>query len=164
MDAREIFNACVGVDEEGENKAAVKVETSVMHRNDMTEESVDEVVMDNPVVDIFQSDRLTIVNLKFSDPYDDDFLALSKIITDFQTFNMTTREDSAPIISLAAMPKGMNGYYVMGVGGVAVLQPSKPGELADTASFIFTNDTIAAYLLNTDEVEAETEEKLIGEE
>ena len=152
MTAREIFEACIGTDDNGENRAAVKVQTSIMHRSDMTEEPKEEMIMDGPEVDIFQSDRLTIINLRFDDQYDTDLLSLTKLINDFQTFENTTDGEDSPIMSLAVMPKDLDGYYVMGVGGVAVTQASKPGEVADTASFIFTNDTVAAYLLDTSEV------------
>ena len=153
MEAREIFEACIGTDDDGENKAVIKIDTSIMHRADMTEEPKDELTLDNPEVDIFQSDRLTVINLTFNDAYDTELLSLARMVTEFQTFYNTTSADASPLISLAVMPKDkrFEGYYVMGIGGIAVVQASKPGEVADTVSFIFTNDTISAYLLNMDE-------------
>ena len=164
MTAKEIFSACVGTNEEGNSKTTVRVATSLMDRATMEEEEKDEILLDKPIVDIFQSERLTMVNVTFDDPFDTDFIALSDIVVRFQIFNNSTDAEKSPIITLALMPKEVTGHYIMGVGGIAVIQPHNAGKQNDTVTFIFTNDTIHAYMLDSAAIEEETgDEKLIGE-
>ena len=163
MTAREIFEACVGINDMGDPKSITRVSTSIMTRNDMSEEERDEIIINGAVVNIFQSARLSMVSLTFEDPYDTDFISLCSIINEFQQYKNSIDGDAMPVISVSVMPKTESGYYVMGVGGIGVVQPSKAGGANDTVTFIFTNDTIHPYMVDTDTVEKESEE-FAGEE
>lgn len=164
MTAREVFKACVGVNEAGEPRTHVKVTTSFMSHNDMSEEIKDELILDNAIVDIFQTDRLSMVSLKYDDPYDTEFLGLASTIRDFQTYSNSIDSEHSPIIMVAIMSKEAVGYYIMGVGGIGIVQPSVTGKENDTVTFIFTNDTIHPYVLDVDKAEKALEEMETVEE
>ena len=84
MKARDIYKAASGRDILGENKALVKVQSGFIGKTDMEEKEDDHIDMDNPVVEIHQNSRLTLVNLVFDDFRDPDFIYLSDMVKKFQ--------------------------------------------------------------------------------
>ncbi|MBR1641562.1 MAG: hypothetical protein IJ683_04480 [Butyrivibrio sp.] len=111
--------------------------------------------MDNPVVDIHQNARFTLVNLTFEDINDPDLIKISEMVKGFQTASNSIDEKKAPHVAITIMPKEIAGSFIHGVSGVAVLQSSRAGVGPDTASFILANDCIHAYMLDLEKAEEE---------
>ena len=158
MKAQEVFKAACGKNILDENRAVVKVQTGFIERNDLEEIEEDSLDMDNPVVEIHQNSRLTLVNLVFEDPDDTDFLYLSDMVKKFQTSANSMDDEKTPGISLTIMPKELAGSFIHGVSGIALLQASRVKTGFDTVSFVFTNDCIHAYVLDADKIEDDAED------
>ena len=158
MKAQEVFKAACGKNILDENKSVIKVQTEYIGRNDLEQTEVDSLDMDNPVVEIHQNARLTLVNLIFEDPDDTDFLYLSDMVKKFQTSANSMDDDKTPGIALTIMPKEIEGSFIHGVSGIALLQSSKVKTGFDTVSFVFTNDCIHAYVLDADKIDDSIED------
>lgn len=155
LKARDIFKAACGTGSLGENRALVKVQTGFIDKNSLKETAQDELDMDNPVVEIHQNIRLTLVNLIFEDTKDPDFLRISDMVRTFQKNDTSMDDEKSPEISLTIMPKEIEGGFIHGVSGVAILQSTKTGGDLDTVSVIFTNDCIHAYMLDLEQMDEE---------
>ena len=147
MEARDVFEAACGRDDYGDNRSLVRVQVGFINRETREETVEDYVDMDNPVVEIHQNSKLTLVNLMFANSEDPDFVLVSDMIRRFQVME-TSVDDVAPMMSLTVMPKELDGAYVHGLCGIAVMQPSKAGGDNDMISFVFTNDCINVYMLS----------------
>ena len=152
MKAQEVFKAACGKNILDENMSVIKVQIEYIGRNDLEQTEVDSLDMDNPVVEIHQNARLTLVNLIFEDSDDTDFLYLSDMVKKFQTSANSMDDDKTPGIALTIMPKEIEGSFIHGVSGIALLQSSKAKTGFDTVSFVFTNDCIHAYVLDADKI------------
>nr|WP_297768203.1 hypothetical protein [uncultured Butyrivibrio sp.] len=154
MEARDVFEAACGRDDYGDNRALVRVQLGFINRETLEETVEDYVDMDNPVVEIHQNSKLTLVNLMFGDLEDPDFVLVSDMIRRFQVMDTSIDDVAAPMMSLTIMPKEADGAYVHGVCGIGVLQPSEDGVDNEMISFVFVNDCIHAYTMDMDEVDA----------
>ncbi len=164
MKASEVFKIASGRDAVGENRSMVRISTSFFDRESFESEEEDSVEMDNPIVEFHQNSRLTIVNLVF-DHVDDDFIASADMLKRFQTIENSADEEKSPGISLTVMPKDLEGTFVYGVSGVALLQASRIGGETDTISFVFANDCIHAYIADLDAIDSDQlEEEVFLEE
>ncbi len=153
MKAKDVFMAACGMDDFGDNKALVKVQTGFVDRNSLEETVIEHLDMDRPVVEIHQNARLTIVNLVFEESSDPDFVCASEMIKGFQTIETSMDDERTPGITVTIMPKGIEGSFIHGVSGIAILQSQVPGGAFDTVSIIFTNDCIHAYMLDLDQID-----------
>lgn len=155
MKARDIYKAACGRDILGENKALVKVQTGFIGKNDLEETEEDHIDIDNPVVEIHQNSRLTLVNLIFDDYRDPDYIYLSDMVKKFQVSENSADDERAPGIAVTIMPKEIEGSFIHGVSGIALLQSSSPMAEFDTVSLVFTNDCIHAYMLDLDRIDSD---------
>ncbi len=155
MQASDVFEAACGVDSLGDNNAVVKVQTEFIGKNDLEVAETDHIDMDNPVVEIHQNARLTLVNLKFEDENDSDFVYLSDMVKKFQTIENSMDSDKTPSISITILPKDIQGFFIHGVSGVGILQSSAPNKGFDTVSLVFTNDCIHAYAMDLDKIDSD---------
>jgi len=155
MKAKDIFDAVCGCDSLGDNNAVVKVQTEFIGRDDLEATEQDHIDMDNPVVEIHQNSRLTLVNLVFKDEKDTDFAYLSDMVKKFQTSTNSMDDEKTPGISVTIMPKDIEGFFIHGVSGIALLQSSMAGKPFDTVSLVFTNDCIHAYALDLDKIDSD---------
>lgn len=155
MKAREIYKESCGRDILGDNRALVRVQTGFIDRNSLEEMEDDHLDMDNPVVEIHQNSRLTLVNLIFEDFMDRDLIYLSDMVKKFQSSDNSMDEDKTPGMSVTIMPKGIEGSFIHGVSGIAVLQSSGSMAEVDTLSIVFTNDCIHAYMLDLDKIDSD---------
>ena len=154
MRSRDVFKAACGKNILDENKSVVKVQAEKINRNNLESQEIDSLDMDNPVVDIHQNARLTIVNLTFEDADDPDFLYLADMVKRFQTNDNSMSDTETPGMAITILPKEMTGFFIHGVSGMSILQSSNNKEF-DTVSFIFTNDCIHAYAMDLDQIDSD---------
>ena len=152
MKARDVFEASCGIGGYGNSRALVRVQTGFIDRRSLEESTLEHYDMDNPIVEIHQNAKLTLVNLSFGDSGDPDFIYISDMIKRFQVMDASIDDERMPSLSLTIMPKELDGSYVYGVSGIAFLQSSTAFGSNDTVSFVFTNDCIHAYMLEMEEV------------
>ncbi len=169
MKERDIFLACCGNDEQGDNKSTVAVKLSKIDLNTGEEETQDEMLFDNPVVNILRNPRFTMVDLTFTNKDDYEFVNLVARLQDFSKVENTAQTDDAmigPTIILTVIPKSYKGeYYCSGMHGVWVAMPSRIGSPIDTVRFIFDNELFLAYNYDISQVDmAEIENELWKEE
>lgn len=155
MKAKDIYRAACGRDILGENRALVKVQTGFIGKTDFEETEDDHIDMDNPVVEVHQNSRLTLVNLIFGGCRDTDFIYLSDMVKKFQVTDDSMYDDKIPGIAVTIMPKEIEGSFIHGVSGIALLQSSNPMGEFDTVSLVFTNDCIHAYMLDLDRIDSD---------
>ena len=164
---QEIFKVACGMDEEQESNSIIRVEAKILHLADGgSEETVSELTLDGPCVNIHRSFRYTMIDLQFEDARDPDFIRLSDMLKDFTTTeqSMDVENDRIPALVLTIMPTALDGeYYICGMHGTWCLMPSEAGLFADIVRFIFDNELVHAYQINTDEL-SDDEEDYAGEE
>ncbi len=66
----------------------------------------------------------------------------------FQTSVNAVDDKRMPGIAVTIMPKEIEGSFIHGMSGIAVVQASEDGGDLDMVSLVFTNDCIQAYLLD----------------
>ena len=156
---QEILKAACGVDEEQESNSIVKVEAKILHfEEDGSEEPVSDVTLDGPCVNLHRGYRYTMIDLQFDEDNDPDFIRLSDMLRDFTVpeQSMDAGNDRIPAIVLTVMPKVYDGeYFICGMYGAWCLMPSEEGGSSDTVRFIFENELVHTYRINTDLLEQE---------
>ena len=169
MTEREIFLSCCGNDEKGDNKATIALKLSKINLNNGDEEVKDEMLFDNPVVNIIRNPRFTMIDLTFTNKEDFEFVNLVARLQDFSKAENTAETDDAmigPTIILTVIPKAYKGeYYCSGMHGVWVVMPSRIGGEIDTVRFIYDNELFMAYNNDISQVDmAEIEDEIWKEE
>ncbi len=168
MTEKEVFIATCGVDEDKNNKSLIKVETKVFHIDDETEETISERTLDGPVVNIFRSMRYTMIDLKFRDNSDYDYINVSALLKEFcvPENSIDDKASDIPAVVLTVMPKELEGeYYITGMHGTWTLMPSQPNRLADTIRFIFDNNLVHTYRVDAEDIDIdEVNEEIYMEE
>ena len=147
---RDIFIACCGEDEDNNPRSIVAVRMSKYDAATGEEiELADEVILDEPVVNIFRSPRFTMVDLTFI-PNSFSFVNLTARMQDFiKAENMAGESDNIiPSIALTLNPKDHLGvFYCTGLHGAWSLMPSKVGYKIDTMRFTFDNTMFGSFVL-----------------
>ncbi len=149
MTEREIMIACCGEDEFGNNKASVAIKLSRINLETMEEEVVDEMLFDNPIINIFRNPRFTMVDLTFTNKEDFEFINLAARIQDFTKIENVVMNPEAtigPTIIVTLIPKESKGeYFCVGIHGMWVIMQSKIGAPVDTVRFLFDNELFTSY-------------------
>ncbi len=149
MTEREIMLSCCGEDDFGSNRATVAVKLSRINLETEEEEIEDEMLFDNPIVNIFRNPRFTMIDLTFTNREDFEFINLVARLQDFSKAENTavnTKATIGPTIVLTIIPKETKGeFYCSGIHGIWCCMPSKIGAPIDTVRFIYDNELFMAY-------------------
>lgn len=169
MTEREIILSCCGEDEYGDTRSTVAVKLSKINLNEGSEDILDEMLFDNPIVNVLRNPRFTMVDLTFLSTEDFEFVNLAARLQDFSKAENTAENEECtigPTIVVTIIPKETKGeYYCSGMHGVWCLMPSKVGVPIDTVRFIFDNELFQAFHNDFDSVDIhEIEENLWREE
>ena len=123
----EVMRACCGEDEEGFSRAAVSVKL-MMLKEDETAEEIDEIVLDNPIVNIYRDPRRTLIDLTFPNVKDFEITNLAVRLQSFMGEKMTMQRDAVPSIMMTLAPKELFGqYFISAIHGMWFLMPSAVG-------------------------------------
>ena len=134
-----ILEAC-GVNDEGDTKAVVSVKLSEINAGTMEEKVLDEVILDNPTIQIYRSVKYTMVDLIFDNPMDFEFI---KTFGRLSGFCNEVGEDmnSVRTIIVTISPKRMLGeYFLCGMHAAWLLMKSKPQTDANMIRFVFDGE------------------------
>ena len=146
----EVMRACCGEDEEGFSRAAVSVKL-MMLKEDETAEEIDEIVLDNPIVNIYRDPRRTLIDLTFPNVKDFEITNLAVRLQSFMGEKMTMQRDAVPSIMMTLAPKELFGqYFISAIHGMWFLMPSAVGGVIDTVRFIFENDFVDCFEVRED--------------
>lgn len=160
MTVKELILACSGKDASGFPKCGVGLFYEKW-KEDGTSQTIDEVSTDNPVVEIFQSDSYTQVDLKYSSTVSVDLRMMWDLLQRYASpeNSYDDSEDEFPAIVLSIIPKEFGGnYYFLGTQPVMfALQPDTVKGESTVIRIIFDNQNFAAY--DATEVVSEEEEE-----
>lgn len=147
MNERKIFSVSCGEDEFGVSKSMVSIKMSDFDIENEKETVYDEIILDNPVVNIFKTPALTMVDLTFTKPKDFEFInTVARLQEYVKTDMMSQNENIFSTIVLTIMPKDFLGeLFCSGAHGTFCIMPSKPDVPADTIRFIFQNSYFYAF-------------------
>lgn len=147
----DVFIAACGNDEFGNSKASVAIKVSgvdVVKGEEVDE--LDEIVLDEPIVNICKSYKFTMVDLTFN-PKSFDFVNAVARLQDFTKIEQLARgpENIVPSVILTVSPKSMIGeVYCTGMFGAWCLMPSQVGRAIDTIRFTFENDYFGTFFVD----------------
>lgn len=150
---RDIYLATCGINERGISKALVKVETAIVMNQNSTPDTVDSIILDNPVINMIKTRAFTMIDLTFPSGEDYEFINLSTMLSDFCSVENTMNEDNGemPAICVSICPKEYNGeYVVVGMHAMWTLHQSRKEKGIDTIRFIVENGFMHTYQLNVD--------------
>lgn len=149
MTERDVMISCCGEDDFGNNKATVAVKLSRINLETFEEDVEDEMLLDNPIINIFRNPRFTMLDLTFTNKEDFEFINLAARLRDFSRFEIMAANEEAmigPTIIVTLIPKETKGeYFCVGVHGMWVIMMSKIGGPIDTIRFIFDNELFTTY-------------------
>lgn len=168
LNEKDILISACGTDENGFSKAIVKIENSILSISDKEPIVIDDIVMDNPIVNIFRSRAFTMIDMTFKNPEDFELKELSEKLKSFCSPENSLNDefDEMPTICVTVCPKQLNGaYYILGLHAMWTLQPSSIGGNIDTVRFIIQNDYFNTYhfdieRLDRDQLEYDTQEEI----
>ena len=154
---KEIIRAACGINEEQESNSIIRVEIKILHLLEGgSKEPLSDLTLDGPVVNIHRSFRYTMIDLQFDSENDQDFILLSEMLRDFTGTeqSMDVEKDRIPALVVTVMPKAYDGeYFICGMHGIWCLMPSGTGQFMDTLRFIFDNELVHVFQINTDALE-----------
>jgi len=158
----EVIRASCGMNEERESNSIIRVETKILHLVDGgSEEPLSNLTLDAPIVNIHRSFRYTMIDLQFDSESDPDLIRLSKMLRNLSVSeqSMDVEKDHIPTLVVTVMPKAFDGeYFICGMHGIWCLMPSETGRSADTVRFIFDNELVHVFRINSDALESDDEE------
>ena len=146
---KDIISACCGLDGEGFPKASAMIRLSFIKPEKGEEEGIyDEILLDEPVVQIFRSPVLTMVDLVFSP----ESFQLANCFARLQEFihipggGEDQNDDILPTIFVTISPgRYMDRFFCTGMHGAYYLMPSKAGYKPDTIRFIINSAMFGTY-------------------
>ena len=148
---KEILSSCCGTDEEGFSRAVAVVRLSHINAETGEEErTFDEIILDEPVIEVYRSPALTTVDLIFSP----ESFQLANCFARLQEFVRKQRElkyiegdEILPTVFLTISPRRyMDRFFCTGMHGAFYLMPSKVGYQPDSIRFIFNSALFGTYL------------------
>ena len=160
----EVYRACCGEDEDGFSRAAAAVKLLMLKGEEKAEE-IDEIVLDNPVINIYRDPRRTLIDLTFLNVMDFELTNLVVRLQSFFSEKLSMRQDAIPSVMVTLAPKEFAGqYYVSAIHGMWFVMPSVIGGENDTVRFIFENDLVNCFEAEDTGEEQESEEEGINED
>lgn len=166
------FIVCCGENEDGDTNALVSVKLSYINMEDETESILDELILDNPVVNIFKSTKGAFIDLTFLYPEDYDFVNLVGRLQEFSKV-----ENSAPLLNgmdapsifITVTSKEYKGeWFCVGREAMWCVMPSNIGKPYDTVRFLMASDDLAGFHRDLSEIDMDElsrnlyEEELLG--
>lgn len=158
MTEKEIFIAACGVDEDNNSKATIQIKASVLNVQNNTEEELQELTTDTPVVSIFRSYRYTMIDLQYPGSTDAEYIQSVNLLKEFSRPENSLEDDAAeiPSIILTVVPNELElEYFIVGIHGTWCLMPSEIASEIDTIRFIFDNELLHTYKFNDSELDQE---------
>lgn len=155
LSEREIFIRACGRTADGFAKSAIKIDDADINVNTHEENILNELMLDNPVVNIFRNAKMTMLDLTFDNPEDYEFHHLIGFLQNATSLDRTmdTVSDTVPSVIITICPKELEfEYYITGLHAIWCLQPSQIDGPIDTVRFIFTNDLFHVYHMNVDAI------------
>ena len=155
-DEIEIIKAACGLDENGEPRSVVRMEAKILHLSgEGSEETLSEMTLDDPCVNIHRSFRYTMVDLEFGDSKNEEYTRSVKILKESTSpeQSIDLENDRVPTLVLTVVPKEFDGeYFICGMHGTWCLMPSVPDQPADTVRFLFENELIHTFKLDDEAI------------
>ncbi len=157
VNERDIFLAVCGEDEGQESRCITSIRMCDINVRTNEDVTLDEVVIDTPIVNIYRTMNTTIVDLTFPSVTDFDFINVTArlnyfIKTEFEPLD----EEVVRSIVLTLTPKEEYiEYYVTGLYGTYTLMPSVAGGDIDTIRFFFSNELFGTYQVRLSDIEME---------
>lgn len=155
---KDIYIAACGRDEKGINKSLVRIENVVLTEGGSESNAISDMILDNPVVNIFKTRAFTMVDVTFVSNDDYEFTQLIQMLSDFCKVENSMNEESGelPAICVSICPKEYNGeYIIVGMHAMWALHQSKAGNGIDTIRFIIENGFMHTYQVNMDATDME---------
>ena len=155
---KDVYIAACGRDERGISKSLVKVESVILTEGGSEPNVISNMILDNPVVNIFKTRAFTMVDITFVSNDDYEFAQLMQMLSDFCKVENSMNEESGelPAICISICPKEYNGeYIVVGMHAMWALHQSKAGNGIDTIRFIIENGFMHTYQVNIDALDME---------
>lgn len=148
----DVFKNTCGEDEKGNAKAVTVIKLSDFYIKDEKEIVLDEIVLNNPIINIFKTPVQVMVDLTFINSSDYEFINAVARMQDF--IKMENRNPSPEVLStivLTLLPKEYLGnIYLTGIHGTFCIIPSKPDVPVDTIRFIYNNEYFHTFCLPVD--------------
>ena len=168
MTEKEIFISACGIDEDGEGKSIVMIETLFASPDPSKEEKiVDSITFDGTPVNIFRSLRSSLLDIQFRDNTDYDYVQALSILKDFTKAenSLDSSSESVPTVQVTLMPKDLEGlYYIVGIHGTWCAMSDEAGKLPNIIRFIFDNDLFHTYRISEAALDSDEMEKEVMEE
>ena len=148
---KEVYIAACGVDEDGNSKSVVSIETEFINLKDNSEEPVERMSLDGVSVNIFRALQHTTVDFTFADGMGYDIVQAVNMLKRFSVPGNSVEDDGDRIacIAITIMPKELEGeYFICGLHAIWCLMSSVIGQKSDTIRFIIDNQLFKTYATN----------------
>lgn len=146
---KDILIAACGEDIDGFSKAITAIRLEDINCNNGDIRTVDEILLDSPIINIFRTKGTTTVDLTFTDSNDYEFMNTVARLNDFMKASFSP--DGSEVIRsicVTITPKEVfTDFLSTGIYGVWNLQPSNIGGSIDTIRFFFDNDYFQTFRL-----------------
>ena len=164
----EVMISCCGEDEFGNTKATAAIKLSRINLETFEEEVIDEMLLDNPIINIFRNPRFTMLDLTFTNKEDFEFVNLAGRLQSFtwdESVTMNPEGTIGPTIIVTLIPKESRGeYFCVGIHGLWVIMQSMVGAPVDTVRFIFDNELFTTYQNDLSDIDiGQIEDELMEE-
>lgn len=158
----DVFNAFCGIDEDGEFNAIADVRLCYISEDGEDERILDEYIFDTPVVNVFRTAGMTLVDLIFSGSGDHDLIQLVSSMSEFiKPGHVIDSDRYIKCISVTVTPKNeFSDYFSTGMFATWVLMSGMPGGEADTVRFIFDNEFFGTFMIDFSGDEADMYEEV----
>lgn len=167
INEKDILRVACGRDKLGITKSMVKIETSIISMDGKDPINIDDMVLDNPAINIFKSMAFTMIDLTFDSSEDYELAQLFSMLTNFckPENGIGERFNEVPAVCVTVCPKELDGqYYICGLHAMWSVMSSKGSNVNDTIRFIVSNEYLHTYQFNTDLIDTEAmEEEALAE-
>ena len=148
---KEILSSCCGTDKEGFSRAVAVVRLSYIKvATGEEEKTFDEIILGEPVIEVYRSPVLTTVDLIFSpESFElaNCFARMQDFICEQGKEKSIESEETLPILFLTISPRRyMDRFFCTGMHGAFYLMPSKVGYPPDSIRFIFNSALFGTYV------------------
>lgn len=145
MKELDVIREACGVDEDGNAKAVVSVKLSEINTGTLQEKVLDEVLLDNPKVQIYRSVRYTMVDLIFGSPMDFEFINVWGRLNGFCN-EIGEDMNSMRTIVITISPKSLMGeYFLCGLHAAWSLMKSRPDGEMDMIRFVMDSEYFGVF-------------------
>ena len=157
MKEKELFCAASGSDDYGVGRSLIRLETKIVD-GDNEEKILRETFVDYPEISLFRGGRFVMADIKFDDSLNVDYVNMRAQLSELMVpqNSMDEEEDTCPVTVLTIMPKEYMGeYFICGMHPAWSFMSSKVDGANDTIRFIFNNEDIHSYEVDSEIFETE---------